>query len=81
MPVKWGFFYRLNSMSNVDSIVIETSITCGVISPKTTINNVEQTTAIKPDVSPSSKMVNVEFTKTLPSKILHNKKLPWSRTG
>lgn len=55
--------------------------TCGVISPKTTINSVELITAIKPDVKPSKRIVNVEFTKTFPSKILHNKKLPWSLTG
>lgn len=51
-------------------------ITCGVISPKMTINNVEHTTAIKPDVRLSSKIVNVEFTNTFPSKILHSRKLP-----
>lgn len=51
-------------------------LTCGVISPKTTINNVEHTTAIKPDVNPSNKMVNVEFTNTFPNKMLHNRKLP-----
>lgn len=57
------------------------SLTCGVISPKTTINSVEHITATKPDVKLSNRIVNVEFTKTLPSKILHNKKLPWSLTG
>lgn len=38
-------------------------------------------TATKPDVKSSSKMVNVEFTNTLPSRILQSKKLPWSLTG
>ena len=56
-------------------------ITCGVISPNTTINNVEKTIAIKPDVKLSSNIVNVELTKTFPNKMLHSKKLPWSLTG
>lgn len=46
-----------------------------------TISNVEQTTATSPLVRLSNKIVNVEFTRTLPSKILHRRKLPWSRTG
>lgn len=50
--------------------------TCGVISPKSTIKIVEDTTAIKPLDNESSKMVNVEFTSTLPSNILQSKKLP-----
>lgn len=50
--------------------------TCGVISPKITIKSVEHTTATRPDVRPSSKIVNVELTNTLPNKMLHRRKLP-----
>lgn len=42
--------------------------TCGVISPKTTISNVDEITAINPDVRLSRRIVNVEFTSTLPVK-------------
>lgn len=56
---KCGIFYRLR--------------TCGVISPNITINSVDAMTATMPDVNPSSKMVNVELTSTLPRRILHSK--------
>lgn len=38
-------------------------------------------TATRPDVRPSNKIVNVEFTNTLPSRMLQRRKFPWSLTG
>lgn len=46
-----------------------------------TIPIVDPMTATSPLERPSSRIVSVELTSTLPSSRVHSKKLPWLRTG